>query len=99
MCSFSLPRNGRLGRQATCDLSLIALKTLTSLKKESRPFFLGDDSIWSLPSVSSLSDCSIWRSGAYFRLAMIAFGAFQFIVPKYYYRLGKMEVKESRLLI
>ena len=34
-----------------------------------------------------------------FSLAIIAFGAFQFIVPKYYYRLGKMEFKESRLLI
>ena len=34
-----------------------------------------------------------------FGLAIIAFGAFQFIVPKYYYRLGNMEFKESRLLI
>ena len=32
------------------------LKTLTSLNKEVRPFFLSDDSIWGLPSVSSLSD-------------------------------------------
>ena len=39
----------------------VALKTLTSLNKEVRPFFLGDTSIWSYPSVSSLSDCSIWR--------------------------------------
>ena len=38
------------------------LKALTSLNKESRPFFLGDNSIWSMPSLSSLSDCSIWRS-------------------------------------
>ena len=38
------------------------LKTLTSLNKEVRLFFLGDHSIWSLPSVSSLSDYSIWRS-------------------------------------
>ena len=56
------------------------LKTLTSLNKEVRPFFLGDNSIWSFPSVSSLGDYSI-------------------IVPKYYYRLGKMEFKESSLLI
>ena len=34
-----------------------------------------------------------------FILAIIAFGAFEFILPKYYYRLGKMESKESRLLI
>ena len=39
-----------------------SLKTLTSLNKESRPFSLGDKSIWSFPSVSSLSDYSIWRS-------------------------------------
>ena len=38
------------------------LKTLTSLSKGVRSFFLGDDSIWSFPSVSSLSDYSIWRS-------------------------------------
>ena len=39
-----------------------SLKTLTSLNKEVRPFFLSDNSIWSYPSVSSLSDYSIWRS-------------------------------------
>ena len=38
------------------------LRTLTSLNKESRPFFLSDNSIWWFPSVSSLSDYSIWRS-------------------------------------
>ena len=38
------------------------LKTLTSLNKEVKPFFLGENSIWSYPSVSSLSDYSIWRS-------------------------------------
>ena len=37
------------------------LKALTSLNKEVRLFFLSDNSIWSLPSVSSLSDYSIWR--------------------------------------
>ena len=45
-----------------CSRSLPALKTLTSLNKEVRPFFLSDNSIWSLPSVSSLSDYSISRS-------------------------------------
>ena len=35
------------------------LKTLTSLNKEVRPFFLSDHSIWSYPSVCSLSDYSI----------------------------------------
>ena len=38
-----------------------SLKTLTSLNKEVRPFFLSDNSIWSFPSVASLSDYSIWR--------------------------------------
>ena len=33
------------------DAGLVPLKTLTSLNKEVRPFFLSDNSIWSLPSV------------------------------------------------
>ena len=33
----------------------VTLKTPTSLNKEVRPFFLSDNSIWSFPSVSSLS--------------------------------------------
>ena len=37
------------------------LKTLTSLNKEVRLFFLSDNRIWSFPSVSCLSDYSIWR--------------------------------------
>ena len=41
---------------------LSSLKTLTSLNKEVRPFFLSDNSIWSLPSVSSLSDYGIPKS-------------------------------------
>ena len=65
------------------------LRTLTSLNKEVRPFFLSDKSIWSFPSFSSLSDYSIWRAWGYFSLAIIALGAFGFIVPKYYCRLGK----------
>ena len=39
-----------------------SLKTLTSLSKESKLCFLGDNSTWSFQSFSSLSDCSIWRS-------------------------------------
>ena len=39
-----------------------SLKTLSSLNKEVRPFFLGDDSIWSFPRFLPLSDHSIWRS-------------------------------------
>ena len=40
----------------------LSLKTLTSLNKDVRPFFLSDNSIWRIPSVSSLSDYSMWRS-------------------------------------
>ena len=34
----------------------------------------------------------------YVSLAITAFGAFEFIVPKYHYRLGNMEANESRPL-
>ena len=68
------------------------LKTLTSLTKEVRPFFQSDNSIWSFHSFSSLSDYSIYGGPAsYFCLAIIALGAFEFIVPKCYSRLGKMD--------
>ena len=73
-----------------------SLKALTSLQKEVRPFFLGDNIIWSLPSVSSLSRLAITTFGGpegYFSLAIIAFGAFGFIVPKIYSRLGKWKVR------
>ena len=40
---------------ASLDLTL---KALSSLNNEVRPFFLSDNSIWSLPSASSLSDYS-----------------------------------------
>ena len=73
------------------------LKTLTSLNKEVRPFFLGDNGIWSFPSVSSLSEYSIWRS-LRFSLAIMAFGACGLIVPKYCHRVGNVEIEESRLL-
>ena len=43
-------------------LTRFTLKTLTSLNKEYMLFFLGDNSIWSFPSVSSLCDYSKWRS-------------------------------------
>ena len=45
--------SGELGDDAS---SVPTLNTLTSLNKEVRPFFPGDKSIWSFPSVSSLSD-------------------------------------------
>ena len=46
----------------TSNIYTVTLKTLTSLNKEVRPFFLGDNSIWRLPSPSSLNDYSSWRS-------------------------------------
>ena len=50
---------------------------VTSLNKESRLFFLGDNSIWSFPSVFLP-----WRrSEGYFSLAIITSGAFEPIVP------------------
>ena len=125
------------------------MKTLTSLNKEVRPFFLSDSSIWSYPSFSSLpreastlifkirsctvrtdlknkafsaafvlifkirsysarsalknksarfSGSAITGCGGpegYFSLAIIAFGAFGFIVSKYYYRLGRMDKRSQ----
>ena len=47
---------GRFLNVAVTGVQRPSLKTLTSLNKEVRPFFLSDDSIWGLPSVSSLSD-------------------------------------------
>ena len=67
------------------DSVLDTLKTLTSLNKEVRPFFLSDIGVGGLEG--------------YFNLAIIAFGAFGFIVPKCYDRLGKMKFEESSLLI
>ena len=58
------------------------LKTRTSLNKESRAFFLGDNSIWSFPSFLPLAITAFGVHEGYFSLALIAFGAFQFVVPK-----------------
>ena len=35
----------------TITLHHVTLKTLTSLNKEVRPFYLGDNSIWRFPSL------------------------------------------------
>ena len=66
---------------------------------DSSPFFLSDNSIWCFPFVSSLSDYSIWRSWSLFSLAIIAFGAFGFIVPKYFDRQGNMDKRSLDSLI
>ena len=75
----------RLGfsREDVLVLVALTLTTLTSLNKEVRPFFLGDNSIWSFPSVSSLGDYRFGSPEGYFSLAIIAFGAFGLIVPNY----------------
>ena len=74
------------------------LKTLTSLNKEGRPFFLSDNSISSYPSVSSLSDYCIGCPEGYFSLAIIAFGAFGCPCPQILLSLRKHGQEESRLL-
>ena len=61
------------------------LKTLTSLVKEARPFVLGENSIWSFPLFLPLPITAFGGPEGYSGLAIIAFGAFQFIVPKYLY--------------
>ena len=59
-----------------------SLKTLTSLNKEVRPFFLSD-TFGVYPAFLPLAITACGGPEGYFSLAIIAFGAFQFIVPKY----------------
>ena len=61
----------------------MTLKTLTSLNKEVRPFFLGETSIWRFPLCLPLAITAFGGPESYFSLAIIAFGSFEFIVPKY----------------
>ena len=58
-----------------------SLKTLTSSNKEVRPFFLSDNSIWSLPSALPLAVTAFRGPEGYFSLAIIAFGAFNPLSP------------------
>ena len=75
------------------------LRTVTSLNKESRPLFLSDKSTWSFPSFPPFAITAFRGPEGYFSLAIKVFRAFEFFVPKYCYRLGKMEFNESSLLI
>ena len=75
------------------------LKALTSLNKESRPFFQGDNSIWSSPLFLPLAIAAFGGPQEYSSLAIIAFGAFESIVPKSYCRLGKMDKRSLDSLI
>ena len=83
----------RLIRTNRAFLETRTLKTLTSLNKELRLFFLRDNSIWSFPLFLLLAIAAFEGPEGYFSLAIIAFGAFQFIVPKCYYRLGKWNLR------
>ena len=81
-------------------LATTPLKTLTSLDKQSRLSFLGDNSIWSFPSLfSPLAITAFGGPEGNFSPAIIAFGAFRFIVPKYDDRFGKMELRSLDSLI
>ena len=68
-----------------------SLKTLTSLNKEVRPFFLGDNSIWSFPSCSSLAITAFGGAEGYFNLAIIALRAILVHGPQILLSLWKME--------
>ena len=88
------------GGKFLCYLQLeLSLENPTSLNKAVSLFFRCDNSIWSLPSFLPLAITAFRGPEGSFSLAIIAFGAFQFIVSKDEYCLGKMEFKESRLLI
>ena len=52
---------------------------------EVRPFLLSDNSIWSFPLFLPLAITAFGGPEGYCSLAIIAFGAFEFRVPKYYY--------------
>ena len=101
MCCLEVPHwIGRLIFLYTPPVLGGALKTLTSLNKEVRQFFLGDNLAFGVfPLFFPLAITAFGGPEGSFSLAIIAFGAFGFIVPKHYCRLGKMDINESRLLI
>ena len=77
-------------------LYAIALKTLTSLNKESRRLFYAIIAFGVFPLFLPLVIAAFGGPEGYCSLAMIAFRAFrafQFTVPKYYHRFGKMDFK------
>ena len=79
-------RNGYISATSHNLFSSYTLKTLTSLNKEVCPFFLGDNHNRSFPFFLPLAITAFGGPAGYFSLVIIAFGAFEFIVPKYYYR-------------
>ena len=65
-------------RYCRTDYLSDTLKTLISLNKEVRPFFLGDNSIWNFPSFLAVVITAFRDPEDYLNLAIIAFGAFGF---------------------
>ena len=76
----------------------MTLKTLTSLNKKDRPLFLCDNSIGVYPSVSSLSDYSIWRSWRLFYPCDHSIWSIWAHCPQILLSLRKNGQEESRLL-
>ena len=60
-----------------------SLENPNPLNKEVRPFFLGDNRLGVFPLFLPLAIRAFGGPESYFSLAMIAFGAFELIVPKY----------------
>ena len=71
------------------------LKTLTSLNKEVRPFFQAMIAFGDVPLFLPLAITVFGGPEGYLSVAIIAFGAFQFIAPKYYYRFGKWNLRSQ----
>ena len=94
-CTHLVPTSDLVVRSSW---SPISLKTLTSLNKEVRPFFLSDNSIWSLASASSHSDYSIWRSWRLFYPCDHSIWGIWVHCPQILLSLRKNGQEESRLL-
>ena len=67
--------------------------------KKVRSFLLGENSTWNFLSFLLLAIVAFGAPEGDFSLASIAFGAFGFIVPKYYDRSGKMDKRSLDSLI
>ena len=67
------------------------LRSRTSLNKEVRLFFLSNNRIWNLPSVSSLSNYRLQHPEGYFTLVI------RFMVSKYDYRVGNGQSRHLNL--
>ena len=75
------------------------LKTLTSSIRSLGRFPLGDNSIWSFPLFLPLAITAFRGPEGYFSPIIIAFKAFELILPKYYDRSGNMDKRSLDSLI